>query len=72
MSGIVGASPELLAEHAKRHSATCPGEGEAHEVPCPCGGALAIVCAECGDAVFLVLLAEPPCSHAAELLGAAT
>ena len=63
--GPLGASGEVLREHASQHS--CEPDA-AQEIICPCGGCLAIVCARCREPVFLVLLSDAPCAHARELL----
>ena len=64
---MIGASVEVLAEHARRHpcqDATCV------EVVCPCGSALALVCGECRQPVYVAVRpGAAPCEHARELMG---
>ena len=65
MSAVVGASSEVIAEHADRHCRRCSGAG--YRAPCPCGDAIVIVCEECGP-VFIALRPGTFCRHAGEVL----
>jgi hypothetical protein len=60
---LVGASLEVLIEHADQH----PCDAEQISVPCPCGGAVALICVCCKLPVFLVLIVDEPCEHALAL-----
>ncbi len=61
----VGASEEVIREHADRHPC---GDADAYEVVCPCGSSLAIVCDGCGEPVFVVVQPGTWCVHAHELV----
>jgi hypothetical protein len=60
---MVGASPEVIAHHARRHGCGAVLDG----IFCPCGDALAFVCPACDRAVFLAVKAGTWCPHAEEL-----
>ena len=65
----IGASAEVLLEHARQHP--CRDDAGADVVICPCGGAAALVCDDCREPVYVVVLRTDgvPCEHARELMG---
>jgi len=64
----VGASPEVIEHHARRHTAEC-GRSDGYEWLCDCGTTVVIVCG-CGNPQFVAVSPGTWCPHAAELTAA--
>jgi len=65
----LGASEEIVGEHARRHG--CGPNAPMLEVVCPCGTTVLLVCARCGEPVFAAVAPGTFCVHAQEAIGEA-